>query len=520
MPWINLKILLNTIIFVSNILWGIFILFKNKKNKVNQWFFLLTLSISSWLLGTFLFDNFINSYAGLLGARLAFAAVVILIYSFLMFILHFTNSVFLQKKIINYLNFTFVLFLFFVCIKTNLIVEEIKLVNNLHIAKYGKLYYLFIAYLFAYLFFGFYSLIKKYRLSTGLIKLKIKYIFLGFAIAIFYGLVTNFILPNITHNSESSKFGPFSSIIVILFISYAIVRYRLFDIRLMIKRKIIYPLFLTTIVLAYSIGALFFTNKLINITSFSFNYLVYFLTLFLGILIFDPIKRNLYKFIDNYLLPLTYNRELILKECNRILRENSDLNISAELLIKTIKKKMGLKKIAFLIMSKKLDHLFIDKVSKCVGSGCSDKFFILPNIIKFLEKNKKVLIREELERIIEEKTVISQDLLKVKEELDRFQIALIIPITLNYQLAGFLILGEKNNREAYTVEDLLMFKNLILNIERNIESNKLYRQIKKQKEELNKNYQELKKITDLIIGRELRISELKQRIKELESNKN
>jgi hypothetical protein len=112
--------------------------------------------------------------------------------------------------------------------------------SNSSKVTYGPLHPVLGAYVILWLTYCVYLLASKYRASTGLLKLQIRYLI--FAIAIPSGLVTatNLAFPLFLKTSTFSKYGPFFSLLMLGLIGHAIIRHRLMDMRVVVKRSAVY----------------------------------------------------------------------------------------------------------------------------------------------------------------------------------------------------------------------------------------------------------------------------------------
>jgi hypothetical protein len=499
------------LVFISllNLSLSIFILSKNYRKKVNLFFSLAIFSIAIWTFGVFIHKVSLNPSVSLFGGRLAFVGGVLLAWSFLLFTFYFIKSKLLSNKF--FISILWLITLFFIIASiTPLIVKNVTIVNTIPTPVRGYLYPLFALYFLLYIGFALIHLIISYRSSKGNLKIQIQYVFTGFLLSSSLAVVTNIIFPQFLKINELVKYGPYASIILIGFTGYAILRYRLMDIRLIIKKQIIYPILLILVLIFYTASVMFVANKLIGKMPIQ-AYIIYFATIFFGILIFNPIRKSIYKLVDRYLLPLPYDRAKVLKDIEDIFKQSVDFNININLVIKELKKQISLKRIAFLMYHKKLDHLFIERTLEYIGY--KNSFRLSNTINKYLEKHHEVLVYEEIKQKIEDNYIVDSDLEKIKKDLLSIEAYILVPIILKQQLAGLLILGEKKSGDGFSVEDIKMLNDIAYHIGSSIVASKLYRQVESQRSELERNYEKLKKVMDLTVGRELKIAELKKQVK-------
>lgn len=96
-------------------------------------------------------------------------------------------------------------------------------------------------------------LISKWRRATGQARAQLRFYNTGLLSLCIGAITTNLVLPTLTGHSEYSTVGPFFVLPLVGLIGHAIIRYRLFDLRLMIHRSVAFLIFIgvctTTIVL-------------------------------------------------------------------------------------------------------------------------------------------------------------------------------------------------------------------------------------------------------------------------------
>src|SRR5262249_12117893 len=107
-------------------------------------------------------------------------------------------------------------------------------------AVYGFLHPVYTAYMILCFGYSIRLLAASYYASTGLLKLQIRYLILAFAIPSGLAVTTNLIIPLVLGSSTYSKYGPFFSLMLLVLIGHAIIRHRLMDMRVVVKRSFVY----------------------------------------------------------------------------------------------------------------------------------------------------------------------------------------------------------------------------------------------------------------------------------------
>jgi len=376
--------------------------------------------------------------------------------------------------------------------------------------KPGILYHFFIVFCYGGLVgYALYSLFKYYRRTTGYKKAQIKYIILG-ALLGFGGGATNYFL---WYDIPIAPWGtPLVATYPIL-VSYAIIRYQLMDIRWVLGRTGIYFLSLV-IILLYIFSLLFLNQKLGSIVAPNILSALLALTaIFLFFYLFHFFER----IAGKYFYYTYYNLKLTLQRLEKQLNQTIELDKLTTLINRSLLDALKLDKVGIILRDPETRTLKPQQLIKLKEEEITSLLSLKDHFLqKYLQKEKKPLVREEIPFLIEEKEKrkeITEEekkkLTSLKEEMEKRDIALFLPLFIKEELIGIILLGNKLSREAYTVQDLELLTTLSVQAAIAFNNALSYTEIKKRKEELEKFYK-------LTVGRELRMIELKKKIKELE----
>ena len=132
-------------------------------------------------------------------------------------------------------------------------------------------------------------------------------------------------------------------------------------------------------------------------------------------------------------------------------------------------------------------------------------------LISYLEKNKNPVSSEELPWIIEKVQDFGEkrNLEKLSQDMRNAKAGLCLPLLIGEELIGMIILGNKLSGDPYSSQDFDLLTTLSHQAAVAINNAISYEEIRKGKTELERFY----KVT---VGRELKMAELKERIKKLE----
>lgn len=241
---------------IVNLLLGSFVYLRNSKGKSNRLFALLVASIVGWIVTLLLYYLITDPLPLLFIGRLNFAVSVPMTFFFYCLVTAFPKE---TVKIPRFIYITALLTTIVVALLsllTPFIDQNEVAVGDERIVTYGSLYFTWLIVFFANLLLGFIVLVIKIKKSTGFTRLQLSYLLLGFLLFIGIGGTMNVIMPYFG-NYSLQQFGPLTTILFVGVTTYAIVKHRLLNIRLLVARSVVYSILVLLIGFAYSFVILF-----------------------------------------------------------------------------------------------------------------------------------------------------------------------------------------------------------------------------------------------------------------------
>ncbi|MDO8264972.1 MAG: HAMP domain-containing sensor histidine kinase, partial [Candidatus Parcubacteria bacterium] len=239
---------------ILGIWFALWILFSNKNAKVNRLFFLITISVLSWITLVYFASLSVHREQAIILSKLAYIPV----YLFLLSVYYFTK--FFPSEGKNIYNFDiFVLssitIAAFITLFTDFHVKDVVFkewgvspVFGFGINFINAIIFI-ITILFSWLIF------KKYYTLKNTEKLKTQYFLIGFFIFVILNLIFNVILASKYTDFPYYLIGNYSTIFLLGFTGYAIVKQELFGIKIIIT-----SLFISLIAILLSLDAILFTS--------------------------------------------------------------------------------------------------------------------------------------------------------------------------------------------------------------------------------------------------------------------
>jgi len=231
-----------TYIFVYLILFfnftlGIYVLWKNPKNKSSQVFFTISILAVIWITSNFFEDEIQNENLKELFLRIDYASGILGLSMFLFFCLSLVNSKCLERPL--FFSFLFIIpsAIAYLSIFTNEIIIGYQNLGSAILPIRGRLGLLYDLVAIGYPLAGLTTISLRYRKMEEQDKFKIVYVYIGMILFITIVLLTNVVLIEIIksspHFKEYSRIGLYSISLFLLFSGYAIARHQLFSIKIL-----------------------------------------------------------------------------------------------------------------------------------------------------------------------------------------------------------------------------------------------------------------------------------------------
>jgi signal transduction histidine kinase/uncharacterized membrane protein YhdT len=446
---------------------GILVYLRDRRNEKNISYGLFCLSLSFWSLAYFLWQISANYNQAFFWCKVLMAFATFIPISYLHHIyslLHETN----KYRIRINLSYLFGAVSAYLCF-TSLF---IKGVSAKMIFKFwpdaGPLYFLFLSFWFLFVFLGIFSLVRALLKQNTLIsKEQLRYVLIATIIG-WTGGATNFPLW------FDIKILPIGNILTSLYVSivaYAIIKYRLMDIRLAISNTAIfigvYAIVLGLPFYIYSLGTplIALIIMLILATTGPFIYLF------------------IQKRAEDRLLQEQRRYQATLRQASAGMGKIKDLNKLLNMIVYVLTNAIQIEHALIYIYNESQKQYILGASKRKSGYGqfIQDIQKDSPLIQYFLE-NKNLVIFEEIKQKAQDYKDVQ--LAKIEKIIASLEGALLVPIYIDQELSAFIIMGKKESGKAYTEDDLAVFGILANQTALAIENAIFYEQMKLTHEQL------------------------------------
>lgn len=449
-----LSIIMMLFTFVSGLFLSILVLVKNNRSSSNVIFGIMCFFAGLW--GLCLAINLMlpnNYYLALYFNRLCNFAAMYVAILWLHFVYSFIN-VSKEKRFILITGYILCTFIAFITILTDWSIAG--LTQKFHFKNYafaGPFYPANFIVFSVLIIFGFISLWKAYYKYTGLKKLQIKYILISAVISFPIGATTYVPVFNINFY----PIGMYFTWAYVPLVAYAILKYRLMDIEIIVKKSFIYS---SIIIMATTVyGLIIFSGQLFFREYYNYEIYEWVSIVIASIIVaIGGVKLKEYFDLktDQIFFKGKYNYQKTLNNVSRAITSIIDLNQLISLLDKTLKETVKVKKVSLLLLDENIDG-YIEKIN-INGELAQGKIINSKSeLAKYAYEKKEPIVEEEISYRLSHKELQPEAkilLTEVKKDLDKGRWALSLPLISKDKLTGLLNLGPKLSGDVYSNTDL------------------------------------------------------------------
>ncbi|MCA9388861.1 hypothetical protein KC644_03835 [Candidatus Berkelbacteria bacterium] len=476
---------------VINLLLGLIVIRQASNKNANQLFLAFILSVLTWLIFNFLTDVYTSN--SLLFSRLTYFGSTLISIFLVYFSYYFPRR---DTPIGNLRHITILvpaISILLISVFTNLVVQGVKSESwGIDIVP-GDLNILYPVFFFVYSLWSINILRKKLIISSGRERSQILYVIIGLILSLVAGFFTNSLSFFIIGDYRLAKYGPHVTLFLAFAISYAIVAHRLFDIRVIIKRTVVFT-GVSAFVLGLYSSIVFLISGIFGSTNpFAGENLLPSVIGALAVAFgFNPVYKWLTDVTDRWLFRGEYKQEDVLHKLADTLANVIDLEEAIRGMMQVVVGEMRLEKAAVFMLhtvhadnpSKQNKHEHELKSVVKVGDFNPNTLRLSPrdDLIEYFEyrgiSNIHPVITEEASRLVDDipngahKKVTSGFI----NRLEQAGAAIAMPLVIKRQeavltkpgeptktedvdtLIGVLLLGAKKSGDVYSDKDLKLLQ--------------------------------------------------------------
>jgi PAS domain S-box-containing protein len=302
-----------------------------------------------------------------------------------------------------------------------------------------------------------FTLWRTIRSAAGVRKLQLRYLLLGILLGGTGAITTNLLIPLVWNTSRYSALGPYFSLLVVSFSAHAIIRYRLMDIRVVIRQGVVYvSAILTSILVFLAIVKIYQLTSGFDTSNIPLAEALIMATLVA--VVFQPLKAWIQRSFNRYVYREKYDFQRTIREASRQLSSTLDLQSLLQYLSVTIESTFKAEGVTVYLRERR-DRVYVAQnlptSSRWAKSDVAPSIAAQSAVVTFMQEQRRPLIHEEVMRDSDDRSAT------VATELRDLRGAAAFPMFDEYSLAGMLIVGPKRSGDPYFNEDIDLLSTLV-----------------------------------------------------------
>jgi HD-GYP domain-containing protein (c-di-GMP phosphodiesterase class II) len=257
-----------------------------------------------------------------------------------------------------------------------------------------------------------------------------------------------------------------------LLIAFAILRHNLLDIRVVIRKSLLYSIPTVLIGMGYFL-VISLALRLFDLSSGLGIFILSLIVAFLTALVAQPLRDRAQSWIDRIFYREKYDADLMLQRLSQTTTSLLDIEKITRLILSEINNTMHIEHGAILIKYSEDGNFQViaeDGDTKHFPSGIRGDH----PIVNWMTKHNEPLINHELSIGPIFKSLWKEE----KEELEKFNAELFLPLHSKGELIGILVLGKKLSSQQFTQDEQLILSTLANQTAVTIENARLYDELR------------------------------------------
>lgn len=452
---------------------GILVYLRGREVFLNKIWCLQCFSVSIWQFGRCMISISTNWYDAILWARvLYFGAILIpvLTIHFIFILIEKTQ----EKKWLLVTGYLLTLAEGIIFNFSNLIIKDVIFYTGFGFYEVPGKAYFFHTVMLGFPTYGTWLLIKKHQEPSIplLTKNQIRYVIIATFVGFISGATSFFPFINLKIPPFAS---PFTTLYVFI-ITYAIAKYRLMAITVVIKKSVTYS-FLIILFLVPCLLIVLLSEK-VSFDVFDYNFSLILLLLFVfSAFVFPRVKVFFERKGREIFFRDEVTSENVFYDLSKTVTQVLEIDNLLEHIVDIIIKTIAVKKVSILVLDSNETKYEIRASNGFNGEIKSLLLHKNDFLFRWMEEKNEVVIREETEEEISydsRMNLINEKMMELASEVS-------LPLIHDNRLVGVVNLGKKENSEVYSYREIEMLKALANQASVAIENARLYDMLRKSK---------------------------------------
>ena len=447
---------------------GLFVYFHKPRTNLKISWVIFSFTVGIWSLGYFISLLAINYQTSILSSRFSHASGAFIPITFFHFVLILLRQEARHKTLLR-TGYGLSVFMFFSCFSPFVVRDVINKMGILYYPDWGPLYSVYAAMYVWFIAYAHILMTMAIKETKGHERLRIIYLsvasFLGFS-----GGVSLFLLI------FNIPFPPYGSALICLYpiiMSYSIVKHRLMDIEVIIKKTLVFAgLFgvLISVITAITVLAQSYIGQYLGMGAISIRVL----SVIIAMLLYDPARKYLVEITDHYLFQKKFDYAKILKDASKDIALVTSFNELTRKMLVVLIHKARTSNAAIYFRDQENDHFELKGCSGFRKVNRPDFKLMLDNpLIGYIAKQQVPITKAQIEEELNSaKDAVNRERFSdILGTIQKMKAEVIVPSFLSSSkggqrnrdsitFQGILALGKKKSDEDYFEQDLDMLATL------------------------------------------------------------
>ncbi len=428
-------LILSLLIGTLNIILGLIVYFRNPKAEINRSFFIVSIFLSLWGISSLISDSTGNYELSRITSQLAYGLSFLAFVAIWLFSIAFSGR---NKKLGN--SWIVLISIPLTILFSTTLVYDLTSINSY---ETGILYTPYVVLVASLLLFSIKNFVYATKNGKGKQKNQAQIILFGLGVLSFFALMTNAVLPVLINiNSDKiTRIGPLFTLIFAGILAFAILKHKLFDIRLVVVRALGYVLAISLIAFL-SFESLLAINYLIEQRNLSESLQAAILVIVSMLLAvsFGPFKRFFDRVTSRLFYRDAYETQELLNEFNKAIVSTIDTSRLLPRAGVVIEKYLKPEWVAFVLRNSDEDKVRIISEKKPIN-------------LHSIEKIRSYIKNDQTKMFV---TDITEDNSQLKDSLQQADMGVISRVTTDVRIegSGYILMGYKKSGNMYNSQDI------------------------------------------------------------------
>jgi signal transduction histidine kinase len=292
---------------------------------------------------------------------------------------------------------------------------------------------------------GMVLLIVKVKQVRGLERLQVRYILLGAGGLMLAGSFIDLVLPVMTGSTRYSLYGPLASLFITTTTTYAIVRYRLMDIKIVLRAGLVYSVTIGVLSLIFALMVPIL-DRLLSLSLRFPEGTSTFIMAFLIVLAFQPLQRYVQNVVDRRFFKSVYDYRVTLREAGSALASARNREVLVETLVNALNRTLRPRGVCVYLPG------IGELLTQATPPGSLHALpFTMPEpepVLAYALETDEVMLTDELTRT----SLLPQHTIGTR--LKHWGASVALPLIAGDRLCGIVFLDEKLSGDVYTADDI------------------------------------------------------------------